>query len=218
MAKVALSASGVRVAMLFCVCIYHAAAGAAPSDPEEGGTWGPVIDWPHIAVSAANLPDGRILTWSGSEREIWPTTEQTYSATWDPATNDFVEVFHAGHNMFCAHLAMLEDGRVFVNGGRNQVNSPWTSLFDYRDNEWVQIENMQSGGRWYPTSLALPDGDIFTAIGTATLQQYPERWDPDTGWQIQNGIDFDQMVLTDYYDSGSHGESRWWPPLPTGSM
>ena len=201
--------------------LLHGLAHAGPEDPAEGGQWGPVIDWPHIAVSAANLPDGRILTWSGSERETWPTTEQTYSATWNPATGEFVEVFHEGHNMFCAHLAMLEDGRVFVNGGRNQTNSPWTSIFDFRDNGWVQIENMESGGRWYPTTVALADGDIFTAIGTASLQRYPERWNVDTGWEIKNGIDFNDMVLDDYFSSGTHGESRWWPLLhvaPNGQV
>ena len=206
----------------FCVATFFSAqTWAAPEDPHEGGQWSPLIDWPHIAVSAANLPDGRVLTWSGSERETWPTTEQTYSATWDPATNEFIEVFHEGHNMFCAHLAMLEDGRVFVNGGRNQTNSPWTSLFDYRDNGWVQIENMASGGRWYPTTVALADGDVFTAIGTASLAQYPERWDAGSGWQIQNGINFNDMVLDDYFTSGTHGESRWWPLLhvaPNGKL
>ena len=123
--------------------------------------------------------------------------------------------------MFCAHLAMLEDGRVFVNGGRNQTNSPWTSIFDFRDNEWVQIENMDSGGRWYPTTLALANGDIFTAIGTATVQRYPERWNVDDGWEIKNGIDFNEMVLDDYFSTGSHGESRWWPLLhvaPNGQV
>ncbi len=95
------------------------------------GAWGPVLAWPHIAVSMANLPDGRVLTWSGSERRTWPTTEQTYSATWDPESGEFIEIFHDGHNMFCAHLSLTENGEVFVNGGRNQLNSPWTSLFDY---------------------------------------------------------------------------------------
>ncbi|MEO0365579.1 MAG: galactose oxidase-like domain-containing protein, partial [Pseudomonadota bacterium] len=192
-----------------------------PPDLSAVGQWGPVLPWPHVAVSAANLPDGRILTWSGSERDTWPRTEQTYSATWDPTTGEFVEVFHEGHNMFCAHLAMAEDGRVFVNGGRNTVNSPWTSLFDFRDNSWEQIENMTSGGRWYPTTLALSDGDMFTAIGTATNPRNPDRWDPVTGWEIQDGIDFDAMVLDDYFDTGSHGESRWWPLLhvaPNGKI
>jgi hypothetical protein len=192
-----------------------------PPDVANEGQWGPVIPWPHVAVSAANLPDGRVLTWSGSERATWPRTEQTYSGTWDPATGEFVEIFHDGHNMFCAHLAMAEDGTVFVNGGRNQTNSPWTSLFDYRNDSWVQIENMASGGRWYPTTIALTDGDMFTAIGTATNQRYPDRWNPDTGWRLQTGIDFQDMVLTDYFSTGSHGESRWWPLLhvaPNGKI
>ena len=210
-----------RIFTYLLLSLPFANATAGPEDPWDGGQWGAVIDWPHIAVSAANLPDGRILTWSGSERETWPTTEQTYSATWNPATTEFVEVFHEGHNMFCAHLAMLEDGRVFVNGGRNQTNSPWTSIFDFRDNEWVQIENMDSGGRWYPTTIALADGDIFTAIGTATVQRYPERWNVDDGWEIKNGIDFNDMVLDDYFSSGTHSESRWWPLLhvaPNGQV
>ncbi len=209
------------VTMLGISWLLPSALVAGPEDPEEGGQWGAVIDWPHIAVSAANLPDGRILTWSGSEREIWPTTEQTYSATWDPATGAFEEIFHPTHNMFCAHLAMMEDGRVFVNGGRNQTNSPWTSIFDYRDSEWVQVENMSSGGRWYPTTLALANGDIFTAIGTASQPRYPEVWNVATGWQIKNGVDFNDMVLDDYFSSGTHGESRWWPLLhvaPNGQI
>ncbi len=207
--------------LLPIVLLLPGVAIADPEDPWEGGQWGPVIDWPHIAVSAANLPDGRILTWSGSERETWPTTEQTYSATWDPATGSFEEVFHPTHNMFCAHLAMMEDGRVFVNGGRNQTNSPWTSVFDYRNSEWVQIENMPSGGRWYPTTIALANGDMFTAIGTASQPRYPEVWNIDDGWQIKNGVDFNAMVLDDYFSSGTHGESRWWPLLhvaPNGQV
>ncbi len=221
-------AINVRIRMLFLPYVLFMLAFltpvqllAGPEDPWDGGQWSAVIDWPHIAVSAANLPDGRVLTWSGSERETWPTTEQTYSATWDPSTGAFEEIFHPTHNMFCAHLAMLEDGRVFVNGGRNQTNSPWTSVFDFRDSEWVQIENMPSGGRWYPTTIATAEGDVFTAIGTASQQRYPEIWNVQDGWQIKNGIDFNAMVLNDYFSSGSHGESRWWPILhvaPNGQI
>ncbi|MEO1204088.1 MAG: galactose oxidase-like domain-containing protein, partial [Pseudomonadota bacterium] len=80
---------------------------------------------------------------------------------------------------------------------------------------------MASGGRWYPTTIALTDGDMFTAIGTATNQRYPDRWSPEDGWRIQTGIDFNDMVLTDYFSTGSHGESRWWPLLhiaPNGKV
>ncbi len=33
----------------------------------SAGEWGEVISWPHIAISAANLPDGRILSWSSTD-------------------------------------------------------------------------------------------------------------------------------------------------------
>ena len=174
------------------------------------GAWGPVIAWPHIAVSMANLPDGRVLTWSGSERTTWPSTEQTYSATWDPSSGAFLEIFHDGHNMFCAHLSMAEDGQVFVNGGRNQTNSPWTSLFDYRDNQWTQIENMATGGRWYPVTLALPSGEIMTNMGTATNFRNPEKWSPSQSWQVLNNVDYNAMRTM---HSGTDGQQRWWAVL-----
>jgi len=86
--------------------------GAATGTPAEIGSWGPVLDWPHVAVSMATLPDGQVLTYSGSERRTWPTTEQTYSAVWNPATGVFQENLHQGHNMFCAAMSMTSDGQV----------------------------------------------------------------------------------------------------------
>ena len=52
---------------------------------------------------------------------------------------------------------MAENGDVFFSGGRNQLNRPWTSLFDYESNSWTQIENMATGGRWYAVTLTLWD-------------------------------------------------------------
>lgn len=167
--------------------------GAATGSPAEIGQWGEVLDWPLVAVSMANLPDGKILTYSGSERRTWPTTERTYSATWDPETGAFSENLRQGHNMFCAALSMTADGKVLVNGGRNAGNSPWTSVFDYRNSEWQPIENMASGGRWYPSTLTLGDGKIMTAMGSSTNTRNPDVWDPDAGWSVLNGIDFLSM-------------------------
>lgn len=167
--------------------------GAAAGSPSEIGTWGPVLDWPHVAVSMSVLPNGEVLTYSGSERRTWPTTEQTYSAVWNPETGSFLENLHRGHNMFCAAMSMTADGKVLVNGGRNQGNSPWTTLFDYRNNEWQTVENMASGGRWYPTTLATGDGKVMTALGSSTNTRNPDIWDPDTGWRVLNGVDFLSM-------------------------
>ena len=154
------------------------------------GSWGEVKDWPLVAVSMANLPDGRLLAYSGSERRTWPTTEQTYSVIWDPKTDAFTERLHTGHNMFCGTLSMMEDGGVLVAGGRNGRNSPWTTVFDHTDNDWKPLENMASGGRWYPTTLALGNGTIFSAMGSATNVRNPDVWSAESGWRVLNGIDF----------------------------
>ena len=105
--------------------------------PSDDGAWGPVIQWPHIPVTAANLPDGRILTYSSNQKTAFPAgPEFTYAATWNPANNAFLERNHPSHDMFCGHLSTLEDGRIFVNGGRSHTKV--TSTFDYRTNTWAK--------------------------------------------------------------------------------
>ena len=123
------------------------------------------------------LPDGRILTWASNATNAFPNSgvEFTYAATWDPTTGQFVEINHGSHDMFCAHQVMLEDGRVFVNGGRYEALSVWTSVFDYQTSNWTQLENMNFP-RWYNTSVAMPDGTVFTAVGSGG-GQFPELWD-----------------------------------------
>ncbi|MDZ4699104.1 MAG: hypothetical protein SH809_05300 [Rhodothermales bacterium] len=41
------------------------------------GQWGPVLEWPHIPVTAANLPDGRVLTWRRMRRMPSPPDPNT---------------------------------------------------------------------------------------------------------------------------------------------
>ncbi|MEM7126592.1 MAG: putative Ig domain-containing protein, partial [Chloroflexota bacterium] len=185
----------------------------ATSPSNVGGEWGNLISWPHVPVSAAHLPDGRILTWASNDRDSFPSNqpEQTYTATWDPQTGQFQEFFHNSHDMFCASQGMLEDGRLFVNGGRNFGDSPWTSIFDYRTNTWTKLENMHKG-RWYPTSLVMPGDKVFTALGTGG-DQYPELWEPGESWTLQTGINLTGPVL----NYTGHYENLWWPYLSLAS-
>ncbi len=190
--------------------------GAAQGPSNVIGSWGPVLPWPFVSVSMAHLPDGRILTYSGSERRTWPAAEQTYSAIWDPQTGTFSENFYRGHNMFCGALTSTADGRVLVNGGRNGGNSPWTSLFDYRDENWHAAGNMASGGRWYPTTLSLGNGKVLTGMGSSTNVRNPDLWDPDEGWQVLNGAD-----LVSLRTRRGGGGNQWFPQLslaPDGNI
>ncbi len=118
------------------------------------GQWGPVVTWPFVLASAATLPDGRIIAWGGNNVNSFSGGSFTYSSIWDPTTGQFLSRNRSGHSMFCAIPTMMEDGRVFVNGGDG--DSPLTSIFDYRTNQWSSSNTMNTG-RWYPGSVMLPN-------------------------------------------------------------
>ena len=117
--------------------------------------------------------------------------------------------------MFCAALVMLESGEPFVMGGRNQGDSPWTSYYDFRNDQWVQIENMNRG-RWYPTAVYLGNGEVFIAAGVGGGVN-PERWSPASGWTLLSGINLSSTILQ-YGDRDGSGS---WPMLqlaPNGTV
>ncbi|MDI1312732.1 putative Ig domain-containing protein [Prosthecobacter sp.] len=167
------------------------------------GEWGSVIAWsPHIPVTAATLPDGRLLTFASNQRTTFPGgPEFTYAAVWNPATGVFTEINNTRHDMFCGGTSMLPDGRVVINGGRNTTKL--SSVFDWRTNQWTALPNMNDG-RWYNTSVALTDGSVFTVTGDGGTNT-AERWTSAGGWARLTGINWaPQVALPGYV-------TRWHP-------
>lgn len=94
--------------------------------------------------------------------------------------------------LFCADLKHLADGRIIAAGGTNYYSEPGidglpvglieiegiknTRIFDPRTDRWAQTDAMHHG-RWYPTLVTLPDGDLFVASGVTKLVKpiYPEQ-------------------------------------------
>ncbi|MCP5556200.1 MAG: DUF1929 domain-containing protein [Verrucomicrobiaceae bacterium] len=183
------------------------AAAVDPADCAGNGAWSSVINWtPHIPVSVANLPDGRLLTFASNQRTSFPAgSEFTYAATWNPATGVFQEINHTSHDMFCGGIALLADGRVMVNGGRNEVTS--ASVFDWRTNKWTRVQNM-AGGRWYNTTVAYGQSNVFTATGSGTGNRTAERWNATAGWTNLTGIPWGSSVL-----DVQAGYARHWHPF-----
>ena len=173
------------------------AAATPPLQRSTLGEWGAVIPWtPHIPVSAATLPDGRILTFASNQRTTFPSgPEFTYAATWDPATGVFVEYNHPTHDMFCGALVMLPDGRVLVNGGRNTTVR--SSIFDWRVNAWTRTPDMNDP-RWYNTSVALPNGRVWTVSGSGGSGT-AERWEEAIGWSRLTGINWNTVLAEPGY-------------------
>ncbi|MEN3943857.1 Ig-like domain-containing protein [Prosthecobacter sp. SYSU 5D2] len=174
-----------------------------PAQRNQVGTWGPVISWtPHIPVTAATLPDGRLLTFSSNQRTTFPVgAEFTYAAVWNPATGVFTEINNNRHDMFCGGSVMLADGRVVINGGRNTVRL--SSIFDWRTNLWSAMPNMNDG-RWYNTSVALTDGSVFTVTGDGGTNT-AERWTAADGWKRLSSINWATVVSQPGY------VTRWHP-------
>ncbi|HZR79864.1 MAG TPA: galactose oxidase-like domain-containing protein [Candidatus Binatia bacterium] len=94
--------------------------------------------------------------------------------------------------LFCADLVQLADGRILAAGGTNYYLEPGvepvpygvieleglknTRIFNPADDHWAQTDSM-AYGRWYPTLVTLPDGDVFAASGVTKLVKpvYPEQ-------------------------------------------
>jgi YVTN family beta-propeller protein len=167
------------------------------------GEWGGIIAWtPHIPVTAATLPDGRLLTFSSNQRTTFPVgPEFTFAAVWDPKTGAFTEINNSRHDMFCGGTVMLPDGRLLVNGGRNTTRL--SSIFNWRTNQWTAVPNMNDG-RWYNTSVALSDGSVFTVTGDGGTNT-AERWTQASGWQRLSGINWSTVISEPGY------VTRWHP-------
>jgi len=188
-------------------------ADAAATGPlNQVGQWGAVTTWPFVFASAASLPDGRIVAWGGNNPTSFSGGSSTYASVWNPANGQFQSINHSSHSMFCAIPTMLEDGRVFVNGGDGTRER--TSIFDYRTNTWTRTDNM-STGRWYNGAVALPNGKVFTMLGDPG-GPYPELWTPNVGWSLLTGANLNNGILnyTGY-------QSTWLPYLhlaPNGQI
>jgi len=111
--------------------------------------------------------------------------------------------------LFCAAVAELADGRIIAVGGSDYYNEPGmdgfplgvleieglrnTRIFNPRNDAWTQTGSMLYG-RWYPSLVTLPDGDIFVASGVTKLVKplYPDN-------PFQSGRN---VVQTETYDVG----------------
>src|SRR5262249_33435428 len=70
------------------------------------------------------------------------------------------------HNIFCSSHCFLSDGRLFVAGGHiaDAVGEPRACIYDPVKNLWTEVPRMNAG-RWYPSCLTLPSGDVLTIAG-----------------------------------------------------
>jgi hypothetical protein len=171
---------------------------AAPNSAYIGGKWGDVFKWGTssaglVATHAANLPDGRVISFSAWKELAFGLQGDTFidrtdGYVWNPENgtgpSSFIQA-DAGdstqttdnptdHDMFCAGLAMLSDGRLFAggggsfdsNGGAPAISQFKTSYFDFRTTAWsAGNDNNMREAHWYGTAVAMPDNRVFMVGG-----------------------------------------------------
>jgi WD40 repeat protein len=138
------------------------------SVPAVEGRWAPAFPTPLVSVHTHVLPTSQVL--------LWAYTGESH--LWDP-TNGFMPVTKTTM-IFCSGHTFLPDGRLLVAGG----TSPGTrglraaSVFDPVTRSWSATSSM-ARGRYYPTTTALPDGQVLVVSGhdtTLSVVTIPEVW------------------------------------------
>ena len=157
------------------------------TDPRaQVGEWSTPINWPHVAVHAVLMPNGKVLTWE----------DLGLGTVWDPTSGQFTNVGTGSVDIFCAGQILLPNGKVFVVGGDGAVGGTGnnkSNLFDPTTQSWSVAANM-TGLRWYPTATVLGDGKVLAMSGSTNCTTVdcanliPEIYDPVANtWTSLNG-------------------------------
>jgi galactose oxidase len=132
-------------------------ATAASSTAAVRGKWVAAFSTPVVAVDAHLLPTGKVLLWG----------DQGDAELWDPANPGagFTAVSKT-YRIFCSGHTFLPDGRLMVTGGvvHGTIGDPRAVLFNPATSSWTGAGPMAQG-RYYPTTTALPSGEILAVSG-----------------------------------------------------
>ena len=163
---------------------------AVPPLASDVGSWSGPFAWPLVAVHMTLMTNGNVLTWDAHSGTF----------VWNPNTGVLTDAAYLHpDNLFCSGHTVLADGRVLVNGGHVEgyVGLPATALFTPATGTWTTGTPM-AFDRWYPSTVALPDGRALTVSGAincsacrqpggpdAGIAEIPEIYDPlDNSWVL----------------------------------
>ncbi len=174
-----------------------------PAASATAGSWGPVIGFPLVPVSAVLLPDDKLLTFSAYSPTTYSASGmgKTETAILDLKTGIVSQelITDTGQEMFCSGIAVLPDGRVLVNGGSD---SGKTSIYDPGSNSWSKGPVMNIP-RAYEGDVTLSTGQVFTLGGSwadgakAKGGKNAEVYTPDGSWSRLPDVTASSILTAD---------------------
>ncbi len=143
------------------------------------------------------MPDSSLISWYsvdaiGLNRAANYNDQSKHNFTlvdlWNINTNQHTRADNTSTDLFCAGLTLTSSGSVFVAGGNlGSLNGDFfpgsvhTNIFNSISKTWSRGPNMTEG-RWYPTTVALPNKEILIVGGysneATTFNRIPEVWNP----------------------------------------
>ena len=195
-----------------------------------------------LPVHAALLRTGRLLYFSGSGNDPAKFPDRRMDArVWDPRSGKIEAIkSHASRrDLFCTGHCFLPDGRLLVAGGNSGypltdripifTGLPDTFLFDPDPppGRWLRAADM-SGGRWYPTCVALSDGRVMVLSGVwdslwkAVLPPFGfNNWRTEV-WSPQGGLMPSEDTASGHWeDMHAKKEIEYYPRvhlIPSGDL
>ena len=169
----------------------------ADTNAHINGAWSAAANWPLMAIHAALLPNGSVITYGTNAQgdqgayvyDIW-NPEQGFV----PAAHTTLDVT-TGTDIFCSAQALIPGtnqmiitgGDVTIDGDRNYSSSD-VNFLDITSYGISKSPVQLLKGRWYPTLTTLPNGEILMQGGRADKNPddpvlLPEIYNPDTGWR-----------------------------------
>jgi hypothetical protein len=161
-----------------CVLAGGAVTGIPVATAQQAtvGEWTTVTAWPEWAIHMHMLPTGKVLFWKGGS-DIF---------LWDPQTENITSASGIGidYDLFCAGHSFLPDGRLLASGGTidKDFGENRASIYNPFTDTWENIPNT-TGGRYYPSSTTLANGDILVGSGQdefGVLNPLPQVYQPVT--------------------------------------
>ncbi len=153
-----------------------AIAGAEAQDESNPGSWeGPYQFVDVSMVHSALLPTGHLLAF------------KPLSLVWDPAARTILSRPLENTNLYCSGTATMADGRLLAAGGTFksggvEMGRNTAEIFDPVTRQWTLLPNMPGGNRYYPSAVALPDGQIMVWNGTSAgvVNPWVDYYNPAT--------------------------------------
>jgi hypothetical protein len=145
------------------------------AEAQTVGSWTSGQNTSTVAIHASLLPNGRIFYLAGSGYHASHQNGPFEARILNPDTGSESNLSQS-EDLFCAGQAPLPNGNILLAGGTlrydiapDNCNGKWHGLSSAYELDWssgslTEVASMRHG-RWYPTCVTLPDGNVMVTGG-----------------------------------------------------